>query len=158
MKRLIVNFLFGGPGAVTWLGDLGLLVLRLGMGLLMAIGHGWGKVYSDGRIGPGSQMISGVESMGFPAPTLFAWLAMLAEFLGGILLAAGLCTRPAALALTFNMAVAAFVVHGKDPLFMTGTGPSKEPALLFLLPFFCLLLTGAGRFSADTMIRGGKGG
>jgi putative oxidoreductase len=79
----------------------------------------------------------------------------LAEFVGGILIAIGLATRPAALALTFNMAVAAFVAHRSDPLFMGG-GAAKEPALLYLIPFAALVLTGAGRYSIDRIIAAGR--
>jgi putative oxidoreductase len=154
MKSTIKYLLFGGPGTASRAGDFGLLLLRL-TGLLMAFGHGMAKVFGEGRFGPPDQLVAGVEKMGFPAPTAFAWAAALAEFLGGILIALGLLTRPAALALAFNMAVAAFVVHGKDNLFM-GDGAAKEPALLYLLPFLALVLTGAGRYSIDRFIAAGR--
>jgi len=89
-----------------------------------------------------------------PAPTVAAWCSALAEFVGGALLAIGLLTRPAALALTINMLVAAFVAHASAPWFSTGTGPAKEPALLFLVPFVALLMTGPGRYSIDRLIAG----
>jgi len=64
----------------------------------------------------------------------------------------------------FAMGVAAFVVHGGDPwtmgegakLFLAGKGKSwasREPALLYLVPFLALVFTGSGRFSIDRMIR-----
>ncbi len=143
----IKNLLFGGAGATTRFGDIGLLILRAGTGLLMAYGHGLSKVYSNGSVGISDQLVSGVKAMNFPAPTAFAWMAALTEFLGGILLALGLMTRPVALALTFNMAVAAFGVHGKDPLAV------KEMALLYLLAFQVFVFTGAGRFSLDKFLR-----
>src|SRR5688572_15808452 len=130
MNKLL-RILMSGPGGATPLADFGLLVTRLGVGLIMAFGHGLSKVWRDGSIGPPEQLVQGVDAMGFPAPTAFAWAAALTEFLGALLLALGLFTRPAALALTFNMAVAAFVAHRKDPLFATGTGPAKEAALMF---------------------------
>ena len=151
MKSTMKNLLFGGPGSASPVGDVGLLLLRL-VGLMMAIGHGMSKIIGDGRFGPPEQVVAGVQKMGFPAPTAFAWGAALAEFLGGILIALGLLTRPAALALAFNMAVAAFVAHGGDPLFMSGKGAAKEPALLYLIPFAALALTGAGRYSIDRLI------
>jgi putative oxidoreductase len=154
MKNLLKNLLFGGPGAGSVIGDFGLAILRIGIGLMMALGHGYGKVFHDGALGPPQMLVDGVTAMGFPAPYAFAWCAALAEFAGALLLAVGLFTRPAALALTFNMGVAAFVVHRADPLFMTGQGASKEPALLFLLPFVFLLFAGAGRFSLDRLIGG----
>lgn len=147
MANPIKTILFGGAGAATRFGDIGLLVLRAGTGLLMAYAHGFSKVYSNGSVGVPDQLVSGVKAMGFPAPTAFAWMAALTEFIGGILLALGLMTRPVALALTFNMAVAAFVAHGSDPL------AKKEMALLYLMAFQLFVFTGAGRFSIDRFLR-----
>jgi uncharacterized membrane protein YphA (DoxX/SURF4 family) len=61
------------------------------------------------------------------------------------------------------MAVAAFVAHRDDPwtsqaaaqAFRAGTSKSwssKEPALLYLIPFLALIFTGAGRYSLDHLI------
>jgi putative oxidoreductase len=151
MKRALTQFLFGGPGTASALGDFGLLALRITFGAYIAL-HGWDKVHSNGQWGLPEQLVQGVQSMGFPQPTLFAWMAALTEFLGGIFLALGLLTRPAALALTINMGVAAFVAHGKDPWYAP-MERSKEMALLYLAPFLTLLLTGAGRISVDRLFR-----
>ena len=154
MNRTIKTLLFGGAGS-TLAVDLGLLILRAGTGLLMAIGHGKSKLFHDGGFGPSEGFIKGVSSLNMPAPTFFAWCAALAEFFGGLLLAVGLLTRPMALVLTINMLVAAFGVHLKDPIFKPDApGGYKEPALMFLLPFVALLLTGPGRFSLDWLIIG----
>jgi uncharacterized membrane protein YphA (DoxX/SURF4 family) len=118
--KALNNFLFGGAGATTHFGDLGLLIQRLGFGLAISIGHGMSKVYHDGSVGLSDQFLSGVKGMNFPAPTAMAWLAALTEFLGGLLIALGLMTRPVAIALAFNMGVAAFVAHKDAPLFSTG--------------------------------------
>ncbi len=147
MRDAIKGFLFGGWGATTRFGDIGLAILRVGAGALMAYAHGLSKVYSDGSMGVPEKLISGVRAMGFPAPTAFAWMAALTEFLGGILLALGLMTRPVAMALTFNMAVAAFVAHGKDPLSV------KEMALVYLLMYQVFIFTGGGRYSIDKFFR-----
>ena len=74
--------------------------------------------------------------------------AVFCEVVCAVLLIVGLLTRPASLGLVFTMAVAGFVVHGADPLFMGG-GPSKEPALLYLAAYLLLLFTGPGRYSLD---------
>lgn len=153
MANAIRNILFGGLGAATTFGDIGLAIARIGIGGLMAAGHGYGKIFHDKGFGPDADMVQGVGEMGFPMPVLFAWLAALAEFLGGILIALGLMTRPVAFALTFNMAVAAFIAHGKDPLLLKSGMPAKELALLFLLPFLMFFFTGAGRFSLDALLR-----
>jgi putative oxidoreductase len=152
MAQALKTFFVGGFGAVTPIGDLGLFLARVSIGLMMAIGHGFSKIWQDGHFGPPQMMVDGIAQMGLPLPIVMAWLAAIAEFAGAILLALGLFTRPVALMLVINMAVAAFVAHGKDPWFM-GQGPSKEPALLYLIPFALFLFTGAGRFSIDALIR-----
>ncbi len=120
--------------------DIGLLVLRLGAGLFMAFGHGLGKIPpSDGFVG-------GVEKLGLPMPTFFAWMAALSEFLGGLLIAFGLFTRPAAFFWICTMGTAAFIRHADDPF------ASKEKALLFLTIGLCLLFTGGGKFSLSKLL------
>jgi putative oxidoreductase len=138
VKRLV----FGGEGGGNAVADVGLLVLRAFAGLAMAFAHGLGKLPpSDGFVGA-------TEGLGFPVPEVFAWAAGLSEFVGGLLLAIGLATRPAALAVAFTMGVAAFGAHGADPF------SDQEKALLFLAIAVCFVLTGAGRYSIDRLISG----
>jgi len=116
--------------------DLGLLVLRLGAGGLLLM-HGWGKV---------TDLVSGepqfVDPIGIgPLPSLV--LAAFAEFVCALLVTIGLKVRWTAIPVVFNMAVAAFVAHGDDPF---GEG---ELALMYLVSFLALALTGAGRYSFD---------
>ena len=89
--------------------DIALLLLRL-TGLGLAINHGWG-ILSSFAAGGGDRFIAGVEALGFPMPVIFAWVAALAEFGGGLLLALGLGTRIAASFAAFAMFVAAFLRH-----------------------------------------------
>lgn len=137
--------------------SLGLLILRLGMGGLM-LTHGWPKL----------QMLLAGEAADFGDPiglgsTLSLILATFAEFGCAVLVMAGLLTRLAALPLVVTMAVAAFVVHAADPLTMQAgaakftageaeSWASKEPALMYLVPFLALIFSGAGRFSIDGLI------
>lgn len=117
--------------------DLGLSVLRIFLGLSMAFAHGVGK------LPPKEGFVGFIEGIGLPAPWLMAWLAALAEFGGGLLLAAGLLTRFAAFGIIVTMLVAAFGAHGGDGF------SEQELAFLYLfatLPFF---LAGGGRLSAD---------
>jgi putative oxidoreductase len=148
----INDLLFGGKGASTRLGDAGLAIVRVGIGLGLAFGHGYGKIFENG-FGPNADLVSGIGDMGFPAPIVFAWLAALAEFVGGLLLAVGLLTRPVALVIAVNMAVAAFIAMGSAPLFSSGAGIGKEFPLLFLLPAVMFICTGGGRYSVDRLIR-----
>ena len=143
------QFLFGGPGCSSRFADVGLLILRASIGLMLAFGHGMGKLSPAAR----DQMAGFLQSKGIPAPGAAAFAAMFAEFFGGLLLALGLLTRPAAFLITFTMLVAVSTAHLHDPLFMhPGPGGAKEPALLYLLPALMFLFTGAGRYGLDALI------
>ncbi len=132
------SFLFG-TGQTSPATDLGLLILRLGLGLSLAFGHGLGK------LPPSDGFIDGTAEMGFPLPAVFAWAAALSEFLGGLLLAAGLATRPAAFFASWTMATAFFLGHG-------GSFGEGEMALLYLFGTLALLASGAGRYSLDRLL------
>jgi putative oxidoreductase len=121
--------------------DFGLLIYRIFIGLSIAFAHGLSK------LPPSEQMLQGVESMGFPLPVLFAWAAALSEFVGGLLIAAGLFTRHASVFLGFTMAVAAFKVHADDPFKV------KELALLYLVSCVLFIFAGAGQYSIDKLFR-----
>lgn len=145
MKLAPRDLLFGGsaPSGVT--ADIGFTILRVVAGLSMAFAHGLGKVP------PPDGFINGVGEMGFPMPAVFAWLAGLAELVGGILLALGLLTRPAALSIAFTMFVAFFIRHADDAF------RTKELALIFMVIALAFTLAGSGRYSIDRFIRGRKG-
>jgi putative oxidoreductase len=137
---------FSGAATGSRATDAGLLLLRVIGGAALAFGHGMGKVPpSDGFIGR-------VGQMGLPAPELFAWLAMTAEFGGAILLIVGLLTRPAALLVCGNMLIVALLGHAGDPF------GDREKAVLFGAIALLFLLAGAGRYSLDALIRGRSDG
>ncbi|MEM1056052.1 MAG: DoxX family protein [Bacteroidota bacterium] len=138
MNRLR-TLLFGTSDSAT---GLGLLILRVGLGVAMAVAHGYGK------IPPSEGFINSTAGLGFPMPVVFAWAAALAEFVGGLLIAIGLLTRPAAAALAFTMAVAFFGAHGGDPF------GERELAFVFGVGSLALMATGAGRFSVDALLAG----
>jgi putative oxidoreductase len=140
MARSLRDLLFGthttGP-----LGDVGLLLLRLFAGLALAFAHGINK------LPPAEGFVNRIGGFGFPAPELFAWMAGLAEFGGGILLAAGLLTRPVAAVIVINMIVAVVFGHAGDPF------GRRELALMFLFVALLYLFVGAGRYAVDTLLR-----
>ena len=150
----------------TLLSDVALLLLRLS-GLGMALAHGYGKVVSLAA-GEGDGFIAGVASLGFPLPALFAWSAALAEFLGGLCVALGLGTRVAAASAAFTMLVAAFLRHHALQHLLVALGAMKaseetvrswgnpELALVYLVVFAALALTGGGRFSLERLFRRGR--
>src|SRR5688572_3035057 len=140
-SRMLKQILFGGAGGGSRLADVGLLLLRLFAGLAMSLAHGLAKLQDP------SMIIGGTAKMGFPMPTVFGWMAILAEFAGGLLLAIGLATRPAAFLVASTMSVAGFVAHRNDAFQV------KELALLYLGVAILFLCTGSGRFGVDALLR-----
>lgn len=120
--------------------DWGLLSLRVFAGLALALAHGVGKVP------PSAGFMEGVARMGFPAPALFAWAAAITESVGGLLLAVGLLTRPAAIFILINMLVASFLVQAGDPFL------ERELALLYAGVAVLYALSGPGRLSVDAWL------
>ncbi|MBZ4675978.1 MAG: hypothetical protein JG782_597 [Anaerophaga sp.] len=123
--------------------DLAALILRLGFGFFIVFGHGLGKL---------QMLLSG--NVQFPAlfgisPAINLTLAMLAEFIAGIMILIGLRTRLASIPLMITMAVAVLTVHLADPLFAASGGASKEFALLYFLGFAGLFFLGSGKYSVD---------
>ncbi|MCA9561045.1 MAG: DoxX family protein [Myxococcales bacterium] len=128
------------PGQHSAVASLGLLLLRLAAGGMMAYGHGWQKFEKYGDLIDRFPDPIGVGAH----PSLL--LAIGAELGAAILVALGFATRLAAVPLIVTMVVAAFVVHADDPF------GKKEFALIYLAPFVALLFTGAGRFSVDAVL------
>ncbi len=126
----------------------GLLILRAGFGLTLALLHGRGKlVAAAGYLFAGHdwEFVKIVASLGFPLPGLFAVLAALSEGLGGLLLALGLFTRFAAAAIVFTLLVAVtFHVRG---------GQSPELAAAYMLGSLTVLLAGPGEYSLDGLLQ-----
>ncbi|MCL4795153.1 MAG: DoxX family protein [Bryobacteraceae bacterium] len=116
--------------------DLGLLILRLGLGAMM-LTHGWPKVQ---KILAGDWTFANPIGVG-EAPSLL--LAALAEFGCSLLVLAGFRVRLAVLPILFTMLVAAIIVHANDPW------AKKELPLLYASGYATLLLLGGGRYSVD---------
>jgi putative oxidoreductase len=91
-------------------------------------------------------------------PAVFAFLAIAAEFFGGIGLLLGLLTRVAAFGIAVNMLVAIFMVHLQFGLFANWSGTQKgegiEYHLLVLAMTTFLMIKGGGAFSVDRTLAG----
>jgi putative oxidoreductase len=139
MARSTRELLFGtattGPR-----GDVGLLLLRLFAGLALAFAHGLGKMP------PSEGFVNRIAGFGFPVPEAFAWMSGLTEFIGGILLAFGLTTRPVATIIVVNMAVAVVFGHAGDPF------ARRELAMMFGFVALMFAFVGGGRYSVDGTI------
>ena len=125
------------------------LVLRVPIGLILAA-HGAQKLFAwfggYGLEGTGQWM----ASIGLEPGYLMALMAGCAEFFGGLALALGLLTRPAALLTAFTMLIAIFSVHIDNGLFMSNNG--YEYALTLLVAAVALAIQGGGRFSVDALL------
>jgi len=129
MLRLVLGVVFFAHGAQKMLGWFG------GYGFTGTMGFFTGLLH-------------------IPAP--FAFLAISAEFFGGLGLLLGLLTRVASFGIFCNMAVAVAMVHHQFGLFMNWTGEQKgegfEFHLLALAITAFLMIRGAGAASVDRLL------
>lgn len=124
------------------LDDLGKLVLRLTLGLLILF-HGLGKI--AGGVGPIADMLRAGGLPGF-----FAYGTYLGEVLGPLLLIAGWYARVGAGLIAVNMLFAFGLVHRGELFQLTPTGGWQlELQGMFLFTAIALALTGPGRLSVN---------
>jgi len=127
----------------------GILFLRLVLGATMAA-HGAQKLFGwFGGSGPAGTAI-GNRRLGFRAPLLMALAAGLAEFGGGLLLAAGLLTPLAALGIAVVMVNAVALIHWRNGFWNSNGG--YEFNLLIWTTAGAIAAIGAGRFSLDRLL------
>lgn len=116
-----------------------LLRVAAGIGLVV---HGYPKIMDP------MANIGMVESLGFRPGTVWSPLLAITEFFGGLLLALGLLTRPAALATAISLAVTIYfhwIVKGEGYM-----GAEKSILWSSICLFFAV--HGGGRISLDRMI------
>lgn len=131
--------------------DYGLTAARLALGAVF-FAHGAQKVLGWwGGYGFDGTMQAFTQGMGIPAP--LAFLAIMAEFLGGLGLIVGALSRIAALGIFGVMAVAVVKVHLPFGFFMNWYGAQKgegfEYHLLAIALAVVLMAGGSGALSAD---------
>jgi putative oxidoreductase len=117
--------------------------------------HGSQKMLgSFGGFGFSGTMQAFTGMMHIPAP--FAFLAICAEFFGGLGLILGLLARVAAFGIAVNMIVAVLMVHLPNGPFMNWYGNQKgegyEYHLLALALAIPIIIRGAGAFSVDGLL------
>ena len=130
--------------------DWTVTTLRLAAGI-MIFPHGLQKTFGWFG-GPGfSAQMAGFESSHIPA--VFAFLAIMTEFLGGLGLVLGVLTRIAAFGLAVDMVVAVYIVHWRNGWFMNWSGQQKgegfEFHILAVAMAIVLMARGGGAASVD---------
>lgn len=122
--------------------DLGLLIIRLSLGLLMLL-HGIAK------LSHGVDFLSGMfQDLGLPG--FFAYSVYIGEIVAPVLLIIGYRTKLAALLFAFTMLAAVLMAHASDILVLTQTGGwAIELQALYFFGALALFFTGAGTYAVS---------
>ena len=115
---------------------IGLFILRFTFSAMMLF-HGIPKLLN---LIQGTLMQGDPIGIGVLATTI---LVVIAEAICPLLVIIGYKTRFASIPVIITMDVAAFIVHGADPIGL------KEKALLFMFAFLAIVLLGPGKHSVD---------
>jgi len=121
--------------------DIPLLILRVGIGIMFAL-HGYPKFMGgiDKWTGLGYY---GMGSIGIDIfPAFWGFMAAFSEFVGGIMIIAGLYLRYFSFLLFITMSVAT-ATHLSSGDGIMGASHAIESAVVFL----CLLFAGPGKYS-----------
>jgi putative oxidoreductase len=124
-----------------------LLVVRLYWGWQLAM-NGWGKLHNLPRV------TEFFASLGLPAPGPTAAFVATVEFVGGTLLAIGLLSRIASLAIIIDM-ITAYVTADRAALLSFFSDPGKfyvADPYTFLFAGLLILIFGPGNLSVDTLL------
>jgi putative oxidoreductase len=119
--------------------------MRIGVGVVFAW-HGWLKL--DGGVGNFAGFLG---SLNVPAPEVVAWLMVIAEGVGGLLLVIGLLTRYVTLSL-IALTIGAILMVKVDVGFIVQNGTGAELDVALLAGLFGLLFIGPGRLALEAVI------
>lgn len=120
--------------------DLFVLGLRLWLGLVVLLAHGWDKLAAPAEF-------LATRAQDFPLPSLSGWFAIAAECVGGAFLALGFRTRLSAGAIALVMLVAAFATT--DPRLWS---EARELRLTLALLALYFAVQGGGPLSLDATL------
>jgi putative oxidoreductase len=131
------------------IGDLGLLALRLVVGLVF-LAHGAQKAFGAFG-GPGLAGASGfMASLGFKPARFWGAAAAFGELLAGVLMLLGLLLPVGAALIVATMVVAIAKVHGPKGFFSQNGG--YEYNLVLLVAALTLAATGPGAYSLHHLL------
>ena len=128
--------------------SLGLLILRLGVGLTIAA-HGAQKLFGWFGGAGSIKTAQGFEKQGFKPAWLWTSLLILGEVGGGLSVALGFLTPLGAAGIFGAMAMAIFKSHWKNGFWNRDRGLEFPLALLTMA--LAIGLTGPGSYSLDTL-------
>ncbi|UCG78561.1 MAG: DoxX family protein [Nitrospirota bacterium] len=130
------------------------LVLRVMLGLVF-FPHGAQKLFGWFG-GNGFSATMGFFTTQAGIPTIFAFLAIMAESVGALALIAGFFTRVAALGIAVNMVICALANHLQHGFFMNWFGQQKGEGFEFHILAVALaaglIIKGGGRWSVDGVL------
>lgn len=131
--------------------DVGVLILRLVLGLTMAA-HGYNKFFGGGGL---KGTAGWFDSMGMKPGMFHARVAATTEMAAGLGLAVGLLTPVPAAGFVALMLVAAWTVHKDNGFFIVKEG--WEYNLILAVAAVGVATLGAGRLSLDHLLFAGSG-
>jgi putative oxidoreductase len=150
-KRLVEFALQGSSD----LEQYAILLIRISIGLFFAI-SGANKLFvAGGR----KRVYDTIVQAKIPLPKLTAYFVSAVEFIGGCLVAVGLFSSPACVALLIDMVVATLtsaistIPKGLSPLSWLDDF-LYLPEVLYVLFFIWLICSGPGKFSVDYWLAG----
>lgn len=139
-----------GQGNNTFAISLALLMIRVGLAWVFLY-HGSQKLFGAfGGMGM-EGFTQGMTQMNLPLlpPAVWAWMAALGEFMGGLFVGLGLLARLATLPIIVTMLVAVATVHGKNGFSLHPEHMGYEYNMVLLMMCGAILLAGPGLLSAD---------
>ncbi len=129
---------------IAGLSDIGLLILRVFVGLVFAA-HGVQKLFGWFG-GPGLAGFTGwLQSLGLRPARLWAWIAALVETVGGLLLALGVLTPIVGALLISQMLMAIAKAHWRNGFFNSSGG--YEFNLTLMATLLALVFAGPGAYA-----------
>lgn len=126
------------------------VIIRVALGVVFIM-HGAQKLFGAFG-GPGIEGVVGfVGSLGFTPALFWAWTLALVEFIGGVLLVAGVFVRSIAFLIAIDMIVAWMMVHGSKGFFVGSGG--YEFVFVLLAMSLAVMLHGSDKMSVSKLFK-----